>query len=211
MKKAMIWGASGGIGKMILATLSEQGWFTVVVARDTSELGDIANYSIDARFEEPTQVGQSVSLAAQEIDEINLWIYAAGDILSKKIEEMSLSEWQQIIDANLTGPFLALKYRLPLLAEDAHVMFIGAISERLRLPGLSAYASSKAGLEAFADVFRKEHRKKKVSIIRPGAVATPLWDKVPMRLPEKSASPEKVAQEIIKAYIGEHRGKLDLV
>ena len=211
MKKVMIWGAAGGIGKALLKEFSNQGWFTIAFARDASEIDDISNLSMEARFEDPTLVEQSVSLAAQEIDEIDLWIYSAGDILSIKIEEMSFGEWQQIIDANLTGPFLALKYSLPLLKEDAQVMFIGAVSERLRLPGLSAYASSKVGLEAFADVFRKEHRKKKVTVVRPGAVATPLWDKVPMRLPEKSASPEKVAQEILSAYLDGHRGHLDLV
>ena len=211
MKKVMIWGASGGIGKALLTKFSNQGWFTVAIARDTSEIDEISNLSMDARFEDPTLVAQTVSLAAQEIDEIGLWIYAAGDILSKKIEDMSLGEWQQIIDANLTGPFLAIKYSLPLLKEDAHVMFIGAVSERLRLPGLSAYATSKVGLEAFADVFRKEHRKKKVTVVRPGAVATPLWDKVPIRLPDKSASSEKVAQEILNAYLQGHTGHLDLV
>ena len=45
--------------------------------------------------------------------------------------------------------------------ENAHIIFIGAVSERLKLPGLSAYAASKAGLEAFAEVLGKEERKKR--------------------------------------------------
>ena len=58
--------------------------------------------------------------------------------------------------ANLSGAYLATHHSLPLLAEDAHLVFLGAVSERLRLPGLSAYAAAKAGLEAFGEALGKE-------------------------------------------------------
>ena len=211
MKKAMIWGASGDIGKAILLQLKAEGWYIIGLARKPSAIDEIADLAIDARFEDPNQVTQAVTLAAQEVEEINFWIYAAGDILSAKIAETKPADWQRIINANLTGPFLALHSSFPLLSEDAHILFLGAISERLRLPGLSAYAASKTGLEAFAEVVRKENRKKKVTIVRPGAVATKFWEKIPLKLPTHSASPEKVARKIIAAYQEGHTGHLDLV
>ena len=211
MKKAMIWGASGDIGKAILLQLKAEGWYIIGLARKPSAIDEIADLAIDARFEDPNQVTQAVTLAAQEVEEINFWIYAAGDILSAKIAETKPADWQRIINANLTGPFLALYSSFPLLSENAHILFLGAISERLRLPGLSAYAASKAGLEAFAEVVRKENRKKKVTIVRPGAVATKFWEKIPLKLPAHSASPEKVARKIIAAYQEGHTGHLDLV
>jgi short-subunit dehydrogenase len=97
------------------------------------------------------------------------------------------------------------------LSEDAHIVFIGAVSERLRLPGLSAYAASKAGLEAFATALSKEERRKRITVVRPAAVATALWDKVPLRLPADAPKPEKVAQKILEAYHAGHKGQLDLV
>ena len=113
--------------------------------------------------------------------------------------------------ANLTGAFYSIHYSLPLLRENAHIFFIGAISERLQLPGLSAYAAAKTGLEAFATSLRKEQRKKRVTVVRPGAVKTSFWDKVPMKLPSDAASPAKVAQKILEAYQQGQQGFLDLV
>jgi NAD(P)-dependent dehydrogenase (short-subunit alcohol dehydrogenase family) len=97
-----------------------------------------------------------------------------------------------------------------LLAEDAHLFYLGAISERLRLPGLGAYAAAKAGLEAFADTLRKEERRRKVTVVRPAAVATPLWEKVPMRLPAHAMTAKDLAERIIEAYRDGHKGTLDL-
>ena len=139
-----------------------------------------------------------------------LWIYAAGDIVSARVEAMVPEYWQRIIDANLTGAYLATHYSQPLVAADAHLFYLGAVSERLRLPGLSAYAAAKAGLEAFADALRKEQRGRRVTVVRPGAVATPFWDKVDMRLPKDAAPPNKVAKRILQAYEEGHSGTLDL-
>jgi NAD(P)-dependent dehydrogenase (short-subunit alcohol dehydrogenase family) len=97
------------------------------------------------------------------------------------------------------------------MSENAHIFILGAVSERMRLPGLGGYAAAKAGLEAFAEALGKEERKKRVTVVRPGAVATPFWEKVPLKLPKDAAPPEKVAEKIYEAYLSEHKGKLDLV
>ena len=47
-------------------------------------------------------------------------------------------------------------------------------------------------------------------VVRPSSVATPLWEKVPMRVPADAAPPEKVAARILEAYDSGHKGVLDL-
>jgi NAD(P)-dependent dehydrogenase (short-subunit alcohol dehydrogenase family) len=155
-------------------------------------------------------VESAVLSAAFEVSEVDLMIYAAGDILANRVKEMSPDEWMRIMDANLSGAFLATHFALPLLAEDAYLVYLGAVSERLHLPGLAAYAAAKSGLETFADTLRKEERKRRVLVVRPGAVATPFWDKVPMRLPKDAASPQKVSRRILQAYHTGETGVLDL-
>lgn len=100
--------------------------------------------------------------------------------------------------------------RFPLLAEDAHLFYLGATSERLRLPGLSAYAAAKAGLDAFVDTLRKEERRRPTTVVRPAAVVTPLWDKVLMRLSAHAQPPEDLARRILEAYDEGHKGMLDI-
>jgi short-subunit dehydrogenase len=79
----------------------------------------------------------------------------------------------------------------------------------LRLPGLSAYAAAKAGLEAFAEVVRKETRRK-VSVVRPAAVATRFWEKVPFKLPPHHLQADDIARRILEAYQEGSQGPLDL-
>ena len=141
---------------------------------------------------------------------VDLWIYAAGDITSVKVADMSHDVWQRILSANLTGAYLATHYSLPLLAADAHLVYLGAVAERLRLPGLSAYAASKAGLEAFTEALRKEERKRRVTTVRPSAVDTPLWQKVPFKLPRHALDPATVAERILAAHDEGHTGVLNL-
>lgn len=209
MKTAMIWGANGGIGQALTKKLAAEGWRVIAITRDAEDVPGAA-VMIEADVTDARGVETAVLSTAYEIDSVDLWVYAAGDITSAKIDKMTPEEWRRIVDANLLGPYLTTHYSLPLLAENAQLIFLGAVSERLRLPGLSAYAAAKSGLEAFAEVLRKEQRNRHVLVVRPGAVATPFWDKVPMRLPKDAASPEKVSAKILEAYKNGDSGVLDL-
>jgi NAD(P)-dependent dehydrogenase (short-subunit alcohol dehydrogenase family) len=209
-KTAVVWGAGGGIGRALLQKLSDEGWKTIAIARDGSDLESLTPYVFEADVSEPQQVEAAVYATAMEADAVNLWIYAVGDILSAKVAELDAESWDRILAANLSGAYLTTHHSLPMLAEDAHLVYLGAISERLRLPGLSAYAAAKAGLEAFGEALGKEERKKRVTVVRPGAVATSLWDKVPMRVPADAPSPAKIAGRIIEASEKGHKGILDL-
>jgi NAD(P)-dependent dehydrogenase (short-subunit alcohol dehydrogenase family) len=126
------------------------------------------------------------------------------------MREMAPGAFRRILDANLTGAYNAVHHSLPLLAPDAPLVFIGAVAERMRLPGLSAYAAAKAGLEAFAEVLRKEERKRRVILVRPGAVNTTFWRKVPFKMPGNALSPEAVAEKVVEAVNAGHQGVLDI-
>lgn len=205
----MIWGAAGGIGHALANTLSNSGWTVATISRHAADLEDVAAYNFEADVAKAREVEAAVLTAAYDLEPVKLWIYTVGDIAANPVSDLEPETWQRIIDANLTGPFLAAHYSMPLLAPDAHLIFVGAVSERLRLPGLSAYAASKAGLEAFGDAFRKEERGRRVTVIRPVAVNTPLWEKVPMRMPKDAGTPEAAAARILKAYEDGETGIVD--
>lgn len=209
MPTAMIWGAGGAIGQALTADLAERQWDVIAVSRSTDEVPG-AKMTIQADVTNDRAVEGAVMAAAYEVDQIDLWIYAAGDIISSRVEFISPQEWRRILGANLDGAYITTHYSLPLLAEDAQLIYLGAVSERLRLPGLSAYAAAKVGLEAFAEALRKEERKRRILVVRPGAVATPFWEKVPMRLPKDAAPAEKVSKRIIEAHEESLTGVLDL-
>lgn len=210
MKTAMVWGAGGGIGQALVRRLSKEDWTVIALTRRPAALTDLTPHILEADVASAYSVETAVLAAAQIVSEVDLWLYAAGDITSVKTEALSAADWQRIINANLSGAFLATRYSLPLLAPEAHLIYLGAINERLRLPGLGAYAAAKAGLEAFAEALSKEERRRKVLVVRPAAVETRLWEKVPLKLPKTALSPASLAEQILQAYHAGHKGKLDI-
>lgn len=208
-QNAMVWGAGGAIGSALVTMLLEAGWQIAALGRLSSEAEQSGAVAIDAEVGDDFSVRMAVNAAAQELGEVNLWVYAAGDIAARPVGEMELADWRRILDANLTGAYLTTHHSLPLLAKDAHLFYLGAVSERMRLPGLGAYAAAKAGLEALAEVVRKETRRR-VSVVRPGAVDTPFWDKVPFKLPPHHLTAQDVAVRILQAYADGHQGLLDI-
>jgi NAD(P)-dependent dehydrogenase (short-subunit alcohol dehydrogenase family) len=210
MPTALIFGASGGIGRALVARLAADGWTVGAASRHPGDLADLTEHRYEADVTDAFAVSQAVYAAAQELPPVDLWIYAAGDILANPVAELSPAEWSRILGANLTGAYLTTQQSLPLLAERAHLIYLGAYSEKLQLPGLGAYAAAKAGLEAFVATLAKEQRKRRVTIVRPGAVDTPLWNKVPLRLPRDAMAPDALAQRVIDAYHAGATGKLDL-
>lgn len=210
MKTAMIWGAGGGIGAALRDQLQDDGWQVAAIYRQPQRSTHPKQIAVDADVADLYSMELAMTTLSQQIEQVDLWVYAVGDIISQKTAEMAPDVWQQIIEANLSGAYAATHFSMPLIAADAHLVYLGAISERLRLPGLSAYVAAKAGLEAFTDALRKEERKRKITLLRPGAVATKFWDKVPLRLPKNALQPEDVATRIRQIYDAGETGAIDL-
>lgn len=209
MAHVLIWGAAGGIGRAITETFASKGHTVVAVTRRPQGVETITPHVVAGDVAHVDKVAAAVQQAAQQVAPWDVFIYAVGDIMSVKVADMKPEDWRRILDANLTGVYLTVQAALPHLSPQAHLFFLGALHERLRLPGLGAYAAAKAGLEALVEVIRKETRLP-VTIVRPQAVKTPLWEKVPFRVPPNALAPEQIAQALFRAWEEGREGLLDL-
>jgi len=209
MKNAIVWGASGGIGRAITQKLVSENFTVVAASRHANEMGLITPYTIVADVTQPSQVIAAARTAIQIAPSFDLFIYAVGDIVYGEVNEISIGDWNRMLAANLTGAFLTTQASLLFLAPDAYMVFLGAVHDRLHPPGLSAYAAAKAGLEAYVETLRKETRRKTL-IVRPGAVNTAFWSKVPFSMPKNALQPEALAEPIYSAILDGKEGLLDL-
>jgi len=210
MKTAMIMGATGGIGRAILKLFVESGFQVIAAARDTRSLNGIGTILLEADLANPADAERVALEAGQSVETVDLWVYAAGDIQAGRNGNMPLADWRRVFDANMVGAHLSLSACLPILSPQAHLFFIGAYVDRLIVPGLSAYAASKAALETYTAVLEKELRGKRVTLVRPAAVNTDFWQKVPFTMPSTAIPPEEVASRILSAYEQGLSGLLDL-
>jgi len=206
----MILGSNGGIGTALLDKAKKESMHTISASRSEFSASPAGEVSLIGDFSVQDHLSSMVIKASQEVEEINLWVYAAGDISSSKAGEIESLDWKRIFDANLNGAHYALQAFLPLMAEDAHIFFISGYVDRLILPGLSAYAASKAALGVYTSVVQKEQRKKKVSLVRLPAVDTQFWEKIPFSVPKGALTVEEVAVRIFAAYDQGLTGLLDM-
>lgn len=210
MADALIWGASGGIGQALVRLLKEEGWRVFAAARHTERIPDEADFVYGFDVMNPTTIAETELLVAHDTTGLDLIVYAAGDLRPDTITRTTFDQWQAVIDTNLTGAFLTASNSVYLLKDGGHMMFIGAYVDHVILPKMGAYAVAKAGLETLAAVLRKENRKHRFSVVRPGAVDTPFWEKAPFRKPADAKPAALVAQAILNHYHAGENADLNL-
>lgn len=211
MPEALIWGASGGIGAALVHALKDNGWRVLAAARNEAAIPESADvtYSFDAM--NPATIDETALLVAQDVeDHLDLVVYAAGELVAAKLSDLSPEEWAATVASNLDGPYLAARASLNLLSKEGHLVLIGAYVDKITLPRMGAYAAAKAGLETMFAVLRKENRRQRMTLVRPGAVTTDFWENVPFNIPESAMQAEEVAKAIMTHHHGEDSGILDL-
>ncbi|HUN23918.1 MAG TPA: SDR family NAD(P)-dependent oxidoreductase [Anaerolineales bacterium] len=204
----LVWGSAGGIGAAVASHFAEQGYLTLGVSRSGDAPAGISAYASD--FADATGVQRVVQAIAMEHKPIDLLVFAAGDIAKGTIAELPAADVTRIFRNNLLACQLAIHASLPLLAEKAHIVILSAMPERVQLPGLASYAAAKAGVDVFAEILSREQRQHRVTVVRPLAVDTPLWQKAGMPLPRRHIAPSVVAQAIEAAHTSGYRGNLDV-
>ncbi|RVC80437.1 SDR family oxidoreductase [Mesorhizobium sp. M4A.F.Ca.ET.022.05.2.1] len=187
-KVAIVTGASSGIGRATAKLFAEQGARLIVAARRQAELDRIVGEIEDAD-------GTAVALAGDVRDEafakalVNLAVDRFGglDITFNNvgavgqmgaISDLSLDDWRETLDTNLTSAFLGAKYQVPAMVErgGGSLIFTSTfVGHTVGMPGMTSYAASKAGLIGLTQVLAAEYgpRGVRVNALLPGGTDTP--------------------------------------
>lgn len=200
--KALVVGATGGIGSAIARLLANRTQTLWVSGRNSEKLITLAQeLNATAIVADLSDESQVVRMSAQ-VGELDLLVYAAGAVAKVSVRQMDFSEWKRVLDANLTGAFLVLKHAR--FNKGAKAVFVGVYPELVNVKGLSAYAVSKFGLEALLSVARREMRTEGINLIlvRMPEVATPLWSVFGV-VPKRALQPEEAAKKVIDSIFTE--------
>ena len=140
-------GAAGGLGTAIVADLAAAGR-TVVAFDRVGANGAAESLLLDVADE--SAVGAGVTRIAERYGGIDALVCAAGTVDEYPVAEMPLAAWRSVIDASLTGTFVATRAVLPAMMA-AHGGSIVAFSSGYASSGYrngANYAAAKAGVEA---------------------------------------------------------------
>lgn len=216
-RRALITGASSGIGKATALAFANAGIDVALVSRSQESLEAVANaardagvkalaYPLDLAKIEQVRVG--IEAIAADFAPVDILVNNAGIGYTGSLTETSLSDWQQVIDLNLTSVFQCILGVLPTM-RDQHrgtIINVASIAGQNPFPGWGAYSVSKAGLIALSKTLAAEERDQGIRVVTvcPGAVNTPLWDTDTVQADfNRSAmlTPEIVAQSILHTVL----------
>jgi short-subunit dehydrogenase len=214
--RALITGASSGIGKATALAFAEAGIHLALVSRSRDKLEavaqavahtgvEVAVYPLDLSVVDQVKV-KLETIATQFQPTIlvnNAGMGYTGDLLA-----MSLADWQQVMALNLTSVFQCIQAVLPGMRDRNHGMIINiaSIAAHNAFPGWGAYSVSKAGLISLSKVLAAEERANgiRVVIISPGSTNTSIWDTDTVHVDfdrSKMLTPEAIAQSILHAAL----------
>jgi len=211
MKKvALITGASSGIGKCLSISLASNGFYAIMASRDLSKLKAVKSIidangdsclSVELDICDQSSVRRLYNIVS-EIDTPEIIINNAGVGIFSSIDEISVQDWNNQINTNLTGPFLIVKEFISNMKNRNRgtLVFVNSVAGKYGYPFSQGYVSSKFGLRGLADSLRNELRENNIKVISiyPGAIDTPFWDKSKSNFPrEEMLSSESVSKVII--------------
>ncbi|HEU4683558.1 MAG TPA: SDR family oxidoreductase [Nitrospira sp.] len=183
----LITGASTGIGAACALGCAERGMTVFAGVRDSDAGGRLRRsgsriHAVHLDVTDP----DSIAAAAAEIRELvgqvglNGLVNNAGIAIGSPLEVVPLEALRKQLEVNVIGQIAVTQAFLPLLRQArGRVVNMGSIAGRGTIPLMGPYSASKHALEALTDALRLELQPWGlfVSIIEPGAIATPIWDK----------------------------------
>lgn len=216
-RRALITGASSGIGKATALAFAKAGIDVALVSRSQEKLEGVAAVAKEIGVEAKAftvdlgsvaQVKTKIQAIADEFGEIDILVNNAGIGYTANLSDTPLEDWQRVIDLNITSVFQCMMAIVPGMRQRGKgtIINIASIAAKQAFAGWGAYCVSKAGLLALSQTLAQEERVHgiRVTAICPGAVNTEIWDTETVNVNfdrTKMLTPEIVAQIILHTVL----------
>lgn len=194
---AIVTGAARGLGRAVAERLRERGASVAVNVRDRERATATARHLGDDVLPVPGDIAVAgvpesiVNMTLDRFGRVDILINNAALPLTTRFERISPEEWRQVLDVNLTAPFLLIQAALPAMKRQAYGRVVNVSSTAGRMVstlGGAHYTTSKTGLLGLTRAAAKELGRYGITVnaVCPGMIDT--------ELTRESASPERLEQ-----------------
>ncbi|MGH9455947.1 MAG: SDR family oxidoreductase [Terriglobia bacterium] len=186
-KVAVVTGGTRGIGLSVAKALLEEGAKAYICGRDEKYLKEALDQlrtggqqddadGIVADVRHAEQCRKLIHGAAERFGGVDILVNNAGVGIFKPVDQLSVEEWDSMIETNLSGVFYCCREAIPLMRKrgGGYIFNISSLAGVNPFAGGSAYNASKYGLNGFSEAMMQDIRYDgiRVSYIMPGSVAT---------------------------------------
>jgi 3-hydroxy acid dehydrogenase / malonic semialdehyde reductase len=212
-KKAIVTGASSGIGAATARALSRDGALVAVGARHVERLGDLGDGFIALELDvgDPESSASFVKSAVHRLGGLDILVNNAGMALGRDpFDESTEEDEEAVLETNVHGVIRMTRLCLPELADGGHIVNIGSIAGRQAYERAALYVATKFAVRGFTYALREDllGRPIRVTTVDPGLVQTD-FSRVRYRGDEETAAkvyegvdpltPEDIAECVVFA------------
>ena len=185
-KVAVITGGNSGIGLATAKKFGAQGAKVAIFGRDRKTLEQAAReigpdtLALQADVTDLPSLDGFFRQVKSRFGNIDALFINAGVAKFAPINEVTVQQYDELLDTNLKGSYFAVQKALPLLNQGASIVLTTTAAATLGLPGASVYAASKAALRSLARTLSAEllPRNIRVNAIAPGPIETPIFGRL---------------------------------
>lgn len=172
---ALVTGAGSGLGRAIAKTLASEGYHVVLTGRTKEkleavarEIGDNKTIVLPADVTNEDSIESLKKELLNQTDRLDLLVNNVGGVpATGAIAEMTLSQWREVLDKNLSSQFLVTREMLPALRKSKQGRIISVTSGMAHffMPGFGAYSASKAAVEALMKTVQEEEKNDGIKVL----------------------------------------------
>ena len=184
-KRALVTGASRGIGAAIAKALAAEGAdVAITYEKSADRAAEVVaaikakgrkGVAIQADSADVAAIKASVEKTVAELGGLDILVNNAGILRIGELKDISLADIDALLDVNVRGQIVASQAALPHLGKGGRIITIGSyFADRVPSPVLSVYAATKSALTAFTKALARElgPRAITVNIVQPGSIDT---------------------------------------
>lgn len=190
-RKAIVTGGSTGIGKAAVQRLAREGasvcinYYSDEEADDAQKLAEelahdeVKAIAVQADVGHEDDVKRMVARTQQDLGGVDLLVNNAGIEKQVPLVEMSLDDWNAVVQTNLTGAFLCLREAAKVMSQNGAggtIVNMSSVHEFIPWPGFAHYCASKGGMKLLMETAARELADKHIRVVNvaPGAIVTPI-------------------------------------
>lgn len=170
-RSIVVTGAAAGIGAVVAEHAATAGWRVGVMDLD----GDAAE-RVAAELDGTALVASvsdevAVDAAFERFGSVDAVVHSAGIVRFGPLRELSLTDWQAVVDVNLTGSFVVARAAERRLADGGAIVLVGSMNGVAPGPNAGAYGSTKAGVHLLTQQMAIEWAPRiRVNAVAPGLI-----------------------------------------